>query len=139
MILNREQVSELIPQKKPFVMVHGLLLAEELELKSNFLIEEENILCENGEFSSEGLIENIAQTCAAGFGYQAKVKGEQPKVGFIGSISKLIHHNNPNIGDVITTNIKVVTTFENVTLIKGENFLGDKKLVECEMKIVITD
>ena len=77
MILNRKEVSELIPQKEPFVMVHDLLLAEELELESSFLVEASNLLCENGVFSTEGLIENVAQTCAAGFGYQTKIKGEE--------------------------------------------------------------
>jgi len=137
MILASNKVLEIIPQKAPFVMVGNLLQAEETELTSDFTISEDNVLCENGVFSTPGLMENIAQTCAAGFGYLAQKNGAEPQVGFIGSITRMKAYKNPNIGETITTNIKVVTTFESITMVKGESYLGDEKLLECEMKIVI--
>ena len=138
MILDSKSVQELIPQKNPFVMVGELLIAEDNKLETNFIISQDNIMVENGEFSTPGLIENIAQTCATGFGYIAKKNGEKPKIGFIGSISKLKAHQKPKVGQKINTIIEVVTTFANITLIKGMNYLDGEVLVECEMKIVIT-
>jgi len=139
MILDLEQVLEIIPQKAPFVMVSTLESASEKELSTTFTITEDNVLNENGEFSTPGLIENIAQSCAAGFGYLAKEANQAPKIGFIGSVSKLTAFSNPKIGETIRTEISVITVFENITMIKGTNFLNETKLVECEMKIVITD
>lgn len=138
MVLDAKSVRELIPQKYPFVMVGELLLADENKLETNFIINKDNVMVENGEFSTPGLIENIAQTCAAGFGYIAKQKGESPQIGFIGGISKLKAHQRPEVGRKIHTIIEVITNFANITLIKGVNYLEGEILVECEMKIVIT-
>ena len=138
MILDVKGVRELIPQKNPFVMVGELLIAEENKLETNFIINKDNVMVENGEFSTPGLIENIAQTCAAGFGYITKQKGENPQIGFIGSISKLKAHQRPKVGQKINTIIEVVTNFANITLIKGVNYFEGEILVECEMKIVVT-
>ena len=138
MILDVKGVRELIPQKNPFVMVGELLIAEENKLETNFIINKDNVMVENGEFSTPGLIENIAQTCAAGFGYITKQKGENPQIGFIGSISKLKANQRPKVGRKINTIIEVITTFANITLIKGVNYFEGEILVECEMKIVVT-
>ena len=138
MILDSKRVQDLIPQKAPFVMVGDLLIAEENKLETSFTISDDNIMVENGKFSTPGLIENIAQTCATGFGYISSQNGETPQVGFIGSISKLKSHKNPKVGQKINTIVEVVTTFANITLIKGTNYLDGEVLVECEMKIVIT-
>ena len=137
MILDAKSVEALIPQKRPFVMVGDLLMAEENKLETNFNISKDNVLVENGEFSTPGLIENIAQTCAAGFSYIAKQKEKDPQIGFIGSISKLTAYKKPKVGQKINTSIEVVTNFENITLIKGANFCEGEILVECYMKIVV--
>ncbi len=139
MILSKEQAKQIIPQKDPFVMVGELLEAAETKIVSNFTIEKNNILLENNTFTTEGLIENIAQTCALGFGYLAKKNNQTPSVGFIGSISKLKTFNTVKSQQTIKTFVDIVTTFENITLIKGKSFFNDEKLIECEMKIVITN
>ena len=61
MILDSKSVQDLIPQKAPFVMVGELLIAEENKLETSFTISADNIMVENGKFSTPGLIENIAQ------------------------------------------------------------------------------
>lgn len=140
MILSKEQVANIIPQADPFIMVGNLLSAAEDGIVTDFDVEETNILCEKGGFSYPGMIENIAQSCAAGFGYLAQQEaGKKPSGGFIGSINKLNTFKMPSIGTTITTNIEVVTRFENVVLVKGESFEGDEKLIECEMKIVVIE
>lgn len=138
MILTKEKVAEIIPQADPFIMVGSLIKAEENEIITDFEISEDNILCENNTFSNPGLMENIAQSCAAGFGYIAQQQeGKEPEGGFIGSISKLTTYQCPPVGEKITTTVEVVTRFENVVLVKGVSQLKDEKLLECEMKIVI--
>jgi predicted hotdog family 3-hydroxylacyl-ACP dehydratase len=137
MILNQEETAAIIPQKVPFVMIDSLLTAGEDGFSSNFLVREENIFSVDGTLTEPALIENIAQTVAAGFGYVGSQEGGSPKVGFIGAISKLKVNGLPNVGDLITTTITPLHEFENIYLIKGENYSNDKLLVECEMKIVV--
>lgn len=137
MILSGEEIINYIPHRDPFVMVGNLLEAADNKIVTDFSIEESNILCEKGYFSAAGLIENIAQTCAAGLGFLANEKGEKQNGGFIGSVSKLKMHQKPAYGKTIKTEIEVVARLENIIMIKGANFSDDKLLLECEMKIVV--
>ncbi|MBW6481804.1 MAG: hypothetical protein K0B10_01970 [Vicingaceae bacterium] len=137
MLLNKENITEIIPQKAPFVMVDNLISADEHGFKSSFQVRKDNIFFKDEKLQEPALIENIAQTVAAGFGYVDRQVGGEPKLGFIGAISKLKVHALPTLNSEIITIIKHLYQFENVYLVKGENFCKNQLLVECEMKIVV--
>src|SRR5690606_25529106 len=100
--------------------------------------EESNLFLENGILSESSLIENIAQTCAAGFGYINSQKGNGAgQLGFIGSVSKLSVSNQAKLGDSITTNVTILTSFDAIHLIEGVALSNGVELVKCQMKIVI--
>jgi len=137
MQIDSTNILSYLPQRPPFVMVSSLEKATKGDFETNFFVEADNVLVENGKLTESALIENIAQTCAVGFGYIDQLSGEEGKIGYIGSISKVKVHQLPPIKSTITT--KVIVTFQlgNIFVIKGENFLDGEKLLECEMKIVI--
>ncbi len=137
MLLNKENITEIIPQKAPFVMIDNLISADEHGFKSSFQVRNDNIFFKDEKLQEPALIENIAQTVAAGFGYVDRQAGGEPKLGFIGAISKLKVHALPTLNSEITTIVKHLYQFENVYLVKGENFCKNQLLVECEMKIVV--
>jgi len=62
-------ILKLIPQRPPFVMVGELIEYNETGFTSTFSIDADNIFVKNGRFTEEGILENIAQTAAAGAGY----------------------------------------------------------------------
>ena len=90
MEFEKIDIHELLPQQEPFVMV-GKLCHFDMEKTSTVTeIVSDNIFVENGVFTPSGIIENIAQTCAARIGYVNKYilkKGIQ--LGFIGAIRNL--------------------------------------------------
>ena len=139
MLLTRENITAIIPQKFPFVMVDNVLFADEKKIESSFTVRPDNIFIENNQLKEPALIENIAQTVAAGFGYIGHKAGGKHKIGFIGAISKLKVHNLPDVNAEINTIVSHLHQFENVHLIKGENFSKGQLLVECEMKIVVQE
>ena len=118
-------------------MVSKLLQAKEGQFETEFLVEKDNVLVENGLLTEAALIENIAQTCACGFGYLDHQKEEDPKVGYIGSVSKVEIHQLPPVESTIYTKVKVTYQLGNIYVINGENYLDGEKLAECEMKIVV--
>ena len=59
----------LLPQRPPFIMIDKLLSCDKIITKTRFLVRKDNIFIEQGRLTSSGLIENIAQTCAARMGY----------------------------------------------------------------------
>ncbi len=130
-------ITDLIPHRAPFLMVDKLTAASSEKFESNFLVKEGNVLIENGFFSANGLIENIAQTSAAGFGLTEKEEGKAPKVGYIGSITKVEIFELPSIGQTVTTTVIPTHRLGNIIMVYGTSYVGENQLMTCEMKIVI--
>ena len=138
--LKRIDVHELLPQKEPFVMISKLVHFDMSNTKTETLISEENIFVDNGLFNASGLIENIAQTCAARIGYVNKYilkKGIQ--IGFIGSIRNLTIFELPKVGDVISTTVDVIEEVFGMTLASSRITLDGRTIVETEIKIAVKE
>lgn len=134
-----ENILNLIPQKAPFVMVGNLLYADDKVTRTNFTIKEENIFLEKGKFSEAGLIENMAQTAAAGAGYNSKRNNKPVQIGYIGSVKNLEIFLLPKINDEIITEITVENQLFNVTIISGKIWCDEKLVAQCEMKIFLDE
>jgi 3-hydroxymyristoyl/3-hydroxydecanoyl-(acyl carrier protein) dehydratase len=131
-------MTSIIPQRKPFVMVDSLIEASESGFETTFSVSEDNLFIEDDFLQEPALIENVAQTAAAGLGYLNSKLDAEPKLGFIGAVSKLKVHSLPKINSIINTTVTVLFRMENIFLVKGVNKVDDIVLLECEMKIVIT-
>lgn len=129
----------LIPQRRPFVMVDRLLSFDETESSTDFVVREDNIFCKDGLFLETGIMENIAQTCAARIGYINIINNESVKIGVIGSIKDLIITKLPKVGSRLLTKVKVLSEVFAITLVEAEVFDNDELVARCEMKISLTD
>lgn len=133
-------IHELLPQQEPFVMVGKLTYFDMDRTCTQTVVSESNIFTENAHFTAAGLIENIAQTCAARIGYINKyILGKDISVGYIGAIRNLNIHRLPKIGEVIDTAIIRVEEVFGMTLVSATVKAGDEILVDAEMKIAVTD
>ncbi|MCK5857176.1 MAG: hydroxymyristoyl-ACP dehydratase [Bacteroidales bacterium] len=131
-------IEELIPQRSPFIMVDKLLHFEEKTFSSSFTIKSDNLFSKNGFFQEEGMIENIAQTAAAGAGYSFKVKNEEVKLGYIGALKNVKIFKQPPVGSTINTKITIVTKVLNVDIVEGKIYdINHQLMASCEMKIFI--
>lgn len=137
MLISGEQILELIPQRPPIVMVDKLIAVEDKKTITGLEILPANIFVMNGRFREPGLIENIAQSAAAGVGYYYRNKNEEVPVGFIGAVKNLVIHFLPEAGSEITTEIIIEHEVMNATLIRGVIFQDNKVVAECEMKIFL--
>ena len=105
-ILSSIDIHELLPQQEPFVMVGRLIEFDMRRTVTETDIIAQNIFVEDGRLSASGLMENIAQTCAARIGYINKYilkKGIQ--IGYIGAIRNLEILSLPQVGDTIRTEV----------------------------------
>lgn len=138
MLINKENITSYLPQRPPFVMIDELITANEKGFESQFKVVDSNLFESNGTLSESAVVENIAQTCAAGFGYVGSQSGgEAGRLGFIGAITRLTNFSPAIVGDVIETKIEVLNTFENIHLVQGTASANGIKLLECQMKIVL--
>jgi len=139
MALPVEDIVSLIPQKPPFVMVDKLIYADEELTRTSFTVTADNVFTTNDRFTEPGLVENIAQTAAAGAGYKAQQENQPVKEGFIGAIKDLEIFDLPEVGDKLQTEVKIETQVFNMTVVSGKVTCREKLLATCEMKIFIAE
>jgi hypothetical protein len=132
-------ISALIPQGPPFVMLDSFSFTDEKNSHALLRVREGNIFVENGLFTEPGLVENIAQTAAARMGYICHKEERPVPIGYIGAIQNLWIGALPKINEEIKTEVTVKNQIFNVTVIEGIIRSHDTILVQCEMKIFISN
>lgn len=133
-------IHELLPQQEPFVMIGSLVHFDKTLTITETEVRQDNIFVDEGNFSASGLMENIAQTCAARIGFVNKYilkKGIQ--LGFIGAVRNFEVLELPKVGDVITTRVEVKEEVFGMTLADAIITCGEKVLVTSEMKIAVKE
>jgi 3-hydroxymyristoyl/3-hydroxydecanoyl-(acyl carrier protein) dehydratase len=144
MLVSKENVLQLIPQRPPIVMVDGLKDHAAESSVSVFLIAPDNIFVADGYFAMPGLIENIAQTVAlrAGYEHMLSIQSEggaaiKPPVGFIGEVKNLVVNFLPPVGVLIETRVDLLHNIFTASVVKGTVMYDGNIAAECEMKVFI--
>ena len=63
-------VLDLLPQRQPFIMIDKLTHFDLKSAKAVYVVRDDNLFCFDGVMEEAGLVENIAQTCAARTGFK---------------------------------------------------------------------
>lgn len=140
MNLNEIDIHELLPQQEPFVMVGKLVSFDKSATVTATVVKESNLFVDNGVMTASGVIENIAQSCAARIGYVNKFllkKGIQ--LGFIGAIRNLKLYREPVVGEEIVTTVTTVEEVFGMTLVYATVKVGEEIIAEASMKIALSD
>lgn len=135
MLAGVKELGKLIPHQEPMIMIDSLLSYDDTSTVTGFTIREGNIFLEENIFSSYGMIENVAQTAAAGLGYYYYINNLEVPVGFIGAVSKMHITDYASVGDKLTTQVSIIAKLEQISIVKGTCMLNDKVLLCCEMKM----
>ncbi|WP_031531837.1 MULTISPECIES: pseudouridylate synthase [unclassified Bacteroides] len=133
-------IHELLPQQEPFVMISSLVRFDMQTTVTETVVSADNLFVEDGVFTTPGIVENIAQTCAARIGYVNKYilkKGIQ--LGFIGAIRDLKVKDLPKVGDTITTTISVIDSVFGMTLVDAVVLNNGAEVASAQMKIAVKE
>ncbi len=114
-----------------------MLQCTETSTLTVFKVKAGNFLVTNSEFTEAGLMENIAQTAAAGAGYMAVKKNEQVKPGYIGSVRNFEVFDLPKTNDDLFTEVKTIDQVFDVTIISGTVKCNGVLMAKCEMNIFL--
>lgn len=129
-------VLELLPQRPPFVMVDHLTNYSDTQSTCFLTVRPDNVFCEKGCLTTPGLIEHIAQTCAARLGYyNCYVLKKSVRLGFIGEVKDLSVLRLPREGEMIETTVEVVQEIFDVTLVNAEVRVGSEVIATTRLKI----
>ncbi len=138
--LREIDIHELLPQQEPFVMIGTLVHFDETSTVTETEVTRDNIFVDNGRLSASGLMENIAQTCAARIGYVNKyILKKSIQLGFIGAVRNFEIVETPQVSDIITTRVEVKEDIFGMTLTEATVKCKDRILVTTEMKIAVKE
>ncbi len=132
-------ILEYIPQRPPIVMIDRIVDITETRVVSEFMVRKDNLFATEGKLLEPGIIENIAQTIAAGAGYRAKQNNEKVKLGYIAAIKNLNIFSLPSVDDILTTTVQIVNEVFSVTIVQAVVLCGSTEIAECEMRIFIEE
>lgn len=124
-----------IPQRPPFVLVDNIIDCDPVIVHTNFTIPENHIMVREGKLTEAGLMENIAQTCAARIGRLNQ--GKPVRIGVIGSINNFEVFLNPKIGETIETTVTVGSEVFDAIIVHAETALDGKTIAQCDMKVFV--
>jgi len=130
-------ILELIPQRRPFVMVDSLTYCDLSITRTQLEVRADNIFNDGGRLSTAGICENIAQTCAARLGYLSLTSGQSVKLGYIGAISNMQVFRTPVTGETMVTEIIVLQEVFNITLVHAVVKCGDELIAQTDLKIAL--
>ena len=119
-------------------MVDELLFADDNITRTNFTIKADNLFVLNGEFSEAGLMENMAQTAAAGSGNMARIENRPVANGYIGQVKNFEIYSLPKVGDVLFTEVKTEVQVFDAGIVSAKIWCNDVEIAQCEMKIFIS-
>ena len=129
-------ILELLPQRPPFVMVDCLTDYSDTQSTCCLTVRADNVFFEKGCLTAPGLIEHIAQTCAARLGYyNCYVQKTGVRLGFIGEVKDLNVLRLPREGEMIETTIVVEQEIFDVTLVTAEVRVGAEVIATTRLKI----
>ena len=136
--LRTIDVHQLLPQQEPFVMIGQLVHLDKVRTIAQFEVKKECLLVDNDHLSAAGLIENIAQTCAARIGYVNKyIMKKDVQIGFIGAIRNFEVMDLPHVGNTITTIVDVLEDVFGMTLAVATIECDGKTLATTEIKLAV--
>ena len=153
-------VLDLLPQRPPFIMVDKLTHFEPKSAKTVFTVRADNMFCIDGVMEESGLVENIAQTCAAHTGFkqhlrnnrfgiskvvgdtvpeQTGCKRDEINIGVIAMINALDITRRPVVGEVLETSISIEGEVFSITVVSAEVKIAGETVATCRMKLFLTD
>jgi predicted hotdog family 3-hydroxylacyl-ACP dehydratase len=136
MNFNEIDIKKLLPQGEAFLFVDSLIFADLQNCITEFTVKEGCLFVEDGNLLESGIIENMAQTCAAQIGYLNSVVNDgDVKKGFIGAIKNLNIYASPSVNEKIRTTLVVIADVMGVKLVNLEVKSDRCKFADCEMKI----
>lgn len=135
--LTEIPVTELLPQRPPFVMIDCLTGFSETTTETRLTVRDDNVLVQDGRLSVYGLVENIAQTCAARLGYASYILHKPVRIGFIGAVRGCKIKRLPLVGETLETRIEVKEEIFGLTLVDAEVRLDGETIAETQMKIAL--
>ena len=120
-------------------MVDVVWSATDSGAETGLTIHDDNIFVRDGLFREPGLIEHIAQSAAAFAGYGTYIRGEEPRLGYIGEIKDCNFHDLPALGSELRTELKLIAEVKGISLVTAQTTCNGQPVADCQRKIIVKE
>lgn len=118
-------------------MIDGIISSADKKTLTTLTVRPDNVFLTDGILREPGLIENMAQTAAAGISFSPSGEETVPRTGYIGAIRDLNIGRLPEVGSTITTTVEVTHEIFNATVVNAFISMEGEKIAECELRIFL--
>lgn len=133
-------ISEILPQRRPFVMVSGLRSFSMEETVTWFKVINDNTFMDGDVLEADGLIENAAQSCALRIGFINKYILNKPvDIGYVCAVKSFNIFRPAHFGEILVTRIRVADEFGSVLMVDVSISSGDEKIATGSMTIALDE
>jgi len=133
-------VHTLLPQQEPFVLIGQMEHFDMTNVRTTTEVLPSNIFVEGGHLDASGIIENIAQTCAARIGYiNQYILKKDIQIGFIGAIKNFVINSLPKVGEQIETSVTINEEVFGMLLATAKVKTADRDIAVTEIKIAVKE
>ncbi len=138
MLFSSDNITRLLPQRPPILMVSTLDEATETSAQTTLNVTADNMFVTAGRLREPGILEHMAQSASVLAGYQAYLKQQPAPVGYIGEVKKCAFITLPQVPCTLLTTVEILGTAAGVSLIKASTNLPDgTQVCTTQMKIFV--
>lgn len=138
MLVDKDQIAQYLPQSPPFIMVDQLLEASPKRISTRFWVRKDNVFVEEGRLREFALIENLAQSSAAGLAFHRMSSGEISMTnieGFLVGLTQIHCFQLPEVNNCLDTVLEPLHTFGNLIQLWGQISVGQQVVLEGKIKL----
>lgn len=120
-------------------MIDRVVRCDKSDALLEFVITPDNVLTEDGTLSASGIIENMAQSCAALIGCCCLLHNEPIVIGYIGEVRNAKISKHPQCNHTIKTYVHVIEEAFNIILAEVKVMEEGKSIASACIKVAKTD
>ncbi len=134
-------INRYLPQQRPFILVDKICDGSEKKCVTQFTVSGDCVTVVDGELSEGGLLENLAQTCAAHIGFvEIHIrKSNKIKIGLVAAVKQCEIHRKVCVGEMLTTEAEENLVFDNMSSYNVVAKVDDEVIVKGELQVVLSD
>ena len=126
----------LLPHAPPMLCLDRLVRATDDEAEAEVLLRQGHILLNaRGRLESCGMVELAAQCAGAGLGYARRLRGLEPRLGFLVEARRFAVTGAAGTGDLLRVTTARAAEVMGVALVEAAVYAGDRRIASGQLKV----
>lgn len=130
-------ILDIIPQRPPFVFVNEVVAINGTSAIISYRVAADCPLLSNSRLSIAGVLEHVAQSCAARIGYLQSQNNQPIRIGYIGGVKSIEVLRNPQVGELLTTEVELTEEVFDISLLSCTTRVEDEVIAQTTIKLAL--